>query len=299
MRRLATLIPALLFAALFSSPLAAAPPVMDGTLDAVYGMPVAVQTIATQFGDASLGAPGYCNGSELDALYVYAEDGIVYVFVAGNLESNYNKLELFLDAIPGGQNVLRNDNPDVDFNGLNRLAGLTFDTGFAPDYYMTVSGGDQGGTYKLFVSTAELLTGGGGNGTYVGEGTEQSDGTLTGGTNDGGFRVTLDNSNVAGVGSGCAASTGGGAVGTGIEIAFAIDSTDYAGGPVRFAVFVNGSSHDFLSNQVLGGLPDGTCNLGDPAAVNFNTLAGDQFVEVQQETPTLHRSWGQVKLRYR
>jgi hypothetical protein len=297
MQRFATLALAVTMAAVSHAPAGAVPPVIDGTLDAVYLAAQEVQDIGTDFGDASTGAPDVCNGSELDALYVFGEAGWVYVFIAGNLESNFNKLELFLDCIPGGQNVLRPDNPDVDFNGLNRMAGLTFDTGFEPDYWMGISGG--GTPYKIYVNTAELLAGGGGDGTYLGEGGARTDGTLSGGSNPDGFRVTLDNSNVAGVGGGCALSGGGGAVTTGIEFAFPLTSVDYAGGPIRVAAFVNGSGHDFVSNQVLGPLPGDTCNLGEPANVNFSNLSGDQYVEVQQETPTLDRSWGQVKLRYR
>jgi len=293
-----TILAALLTLAL-AAPLGAAPPVVDGTLDAVYGAAQEVQTIQTQFGNATDGNPGYCNGSELDAFYAIGEGGWLYVFIAGNLESNYNKLEVFVDSKPGGQNVLRNDNPNVDFNGLNRMAGLTFDAGMEPDFWLGVTGGDAGGTYKIFCNTAELLADGGGEGNYAGEGGARTDGTLSGGTNPSGLRVTIDNSNTAGVDGGCAAAAGGASVTTGLEIAVPLDALEYAGGPIKVTVFVNGGGHDYVSNQVLGGLPDGTCNLGEPANVNFAALSGDQFVELQQQTPARHRSWGQVKIRYR
>ncbi|HEX7010851.1 MAG TPA: PEP-CTERM sorting domain-containing protein, partial [Phycisphaeraceae bacterium] len=42
----------------------------------------------------------------------------------------------------------------------------------------------------------------------------------------------------------------------------------------------NGGGHDFLSNQVLGGLSAGTGNLGEPRNVNFASQDGDQFFTV-------------------
>jgi hypothetical protein len=53
------------------------------------------------------------------------------------------------------------------------------------------------------------------------------------------------------------------------------------------AAFINGSSQDFLSNQVLGFLPAGTANLGEPRNVNFNNLAGEQFFVVIPEPSSL------------
>ncbi len=275
------------------------PPVVDGTLDGAYGSAVATQTVQTQFGDATAGGTGFTNGSEFDALYVATDGTYLYLFVAGNLESNYNKLELFLDTCDGGQNVLRNDNPDVDFNGLNRLSGLRFDAGFAPDWYFTMSGGDQAGTYGLFANGAELLTAGGGTGGYMGTSGAASDGTLTGGSWDRGVRVTIDNANTGGVGGGCAGETPG-AVGTGIEIRVPLDSLAWTpGASLGVCVFVNGGSHDYLANQVLPGLPDGTCNLGDPHNVDFTALAGDQFAVVARTVPVRPATWGQLKARYR
>lgn len=272
---------------------------IDGTLDPLYGPAIATQTVQTQFGDASGGTIGYTNGSELDALYVYADGTNLYVFVAGNLESNYNKFELFIDSHDGGQNVLRADNADVDFNGLNRLSGLKFDAGFAPDYYLTMSGGDQSGTYGMFVSGAELLTTGGGDGGYMGTTTAGSDGTLSGGSFDVGVRMTIDNSNTAGVTGGCNGETPG-TVTHGIEMTIPLDSLDWTPGTsLQVCAFVNGSSHDYLSNQVLPGLPAGTCNLGDPHNVDFTALAGDQFATVPRTVPVVPATWGGIKVKYR
>ena len=65
---------------------------IDGTLDDVYSL-VAVQTVETGFGN---------NLSEWNAAYTHydAPSGLLNVFLAGNLESNFNKLEIFIDSRP-------------------------------------------------------------------------------------------------------------------------------------------------------------------------------------------------------
>jgi hypothetical protein len=73
--------------------------------------------------------------------------------LAGNLQTNFNKLDVFVDARAGaGQNSLRSDNPQISFNQLNTslgasadgsVPGLTFDAGFDADavFFFTVGGG--------------------------------------------------------------------------------------------------------------------------------------------------------------
>ena len=109
--------------------------------------------------------PDWANGSELDAAYAVVHDGILYLVLAGNLETNWNKIEIFFDTIPGqGQNpLLGAENPDIDYGALQRmgaindpefLPGLAFATGFSPDYYVTVGAG--GNPTAVHVSYAEL-----------------------------------------------------------------------------------------------------------------------------------------------
>lgn len=261
---------------------------IDGTLDGTYGAPLHTQATQTNFGDASSGDARFTNGSEIDAIYVKKVGSYTHVFLAGNLESNFNKLDIFFDSKPGGQQKLRGDNSGVDFGGLNRMGddgsgnGLRFDPGIEPDYWMSVTGGDVGGgVYKLFVNYAELPTAGGGPGYFVGEGTAVvGDGALTGGTNPYGIQVSLDNSNTGGVGGGCAAGSGAG-VTRGIELKIHDDALGYLGPAINgkemyVAAFINGGGHDFVSNQVVGSLP-AVCNLGEPRAVDFGAQAGPQF----------------------
>ncbi|MDQ2770420.1 MAG: hypothetical protein M3Y54_07970 [Bacteroidota bacterium] len=284
-----------LLAALLGGPAARAQTV-DGTRDSSYPAALAVQTNATGFGDSNTGVPTEANGDELDNIHALIAGSDLYLFIGGNLQTNFNKLELFFDTKAGGQNVLRNDNPNVDSNGLNRMAGLKFDAGFESDYYLMVTAG----TNQLYVNVAETPTSGGGGGIYSGGGTglmHTVNFDPTGANNSG--LVALDNSNTAGV---SASAVGNPAVvGTGVEfrIPLAALGLTAGGGNFRLAVFTNGGGHSFLSNQALGGLDFGTGNLADPANVDFSAQPGDQFVtiinNVAPVAPVLAVSPGSLK----
>ncbi|HKQ50400.1 MAG TPA: DUF6531 domain-containing protein [Phycisphaerae bacterium] len=262
------------------------PPVIDGTLDSAYGNPVAIQNTQTQFGDSNTGQVDFANGSELDGVSAVVQGGVLYLMLSCNLESNFNKLEVFIDSGSGGQNRLRGDNSGVDFGGLNRMGddgggnGLTFDAGFAADFWLGMTGGDGGGgIYALFANYAELLTAGGGPGYYLGAGTAVSDGTLdASGSNPFGIRVTIHNGNTSGVTGGTGADSGAG-VSTGVEWAIPLAAIGAPTGEIKLCVFVNAVGHDFVSNQMLGGIGGGD-NLGEPRSVNFNSISGNQCFSV-------------------
>ncbi|MCP4250576.1 MAG: hypothetical protein GY778_26335 [bacterium] len=255
-------------------------PVIDGTADAVYGSPVSVQANATGFGDSNLGMVDLANGSELDAAYAVIADHGLFLLLAGNLESNFNKLEIFFDVRPGGQNKLRGDNAPVDSNGLNRMGddgsgnGLRFDVGFRADYWIGVTGG--GGPYTLYANWARLLSGGGGIGRYLGVTGAGSDGTLTGGSNPDGIKATINNMNIAGVDT--VNVNDPASVQTGVELFVPWAALGgVPDGAVRICTFINGQFHDHVSNQTLGPLPFGTGNLAEPRLVVFRLIDGSQW----------------------
>ncbi len=262
-------------------------PTVDGACDTGYGAAVATQNTQTQFGDSNLGQVGPANGSELDEMFCAIAGNRLYLHISGNLESNFNKLEIFFDTRAGGQNRLRGDNPNVDFNGLNRMGdngtgnGMTFDEGCDVDYYLSATGG--GSPYTMYVNYAELASADGsvpGIGRYLGNTGAGSNGVLQGGDNPDHILVTINNSNTAGVTGGTGPADGSG-VTTGFEASIplaAIGLSD-ASQPFKVVAFVNGGGHDFVSNQVLGGIGGGE-NLADPRNVNFALIAGDQCVLV-------------------
>jgi hypothetical protein len=279
--------------------------VIDGVLDAGYGNPKAAQANDTGFGNATDGVTGYANGSELNGMWIKVDpvDGHLYLFFSGNLESNFNKVEIFIDGFAGeGQNALRGDNPDVDFNGLNAMGadddngilGLVFDEGFAPDFWMgtTLGGYDPNASPSgptQYANIAQLLTGGQGVGAYIGNGAFSD---AVAGSNllvdqVYGIQTSINNSNVLGVGEGV---TDGCGVTTGLEVKVPLflfwDSTS----EIKVCAFINGQGHDYASNQFLPALPAGSANPGgdgvggyiggNPAALRFdlNAFAGAQFV---------------------
>jgi hypothetical protein len=252
--------------------------VVDGTRDTSYPAALSVQACTTGFGDSS---DALCDradgGSELCNLHATVESGVLHIFIGGNLESNFNKLDLFIDAKQGGQNALRTDNPDIDFNGLNRMGGnpgLTFDECFSADFYFTATNG--GDPLGLYAAIAQVLTLGGGVGQFVGSGVP----CATPIVGKSGVIVALNNSNTAGVGGDGGSVTGAAAVDTGLEIAIPLTLLGYDPAVqqnIRFVAFINSGDHSYASNQFLAPLAAGSANLGEPRAINFANVDGDQY----------------------
>jgi hypothetical protein len=274
----------MLVAALGVSAAAQAQITLDGVAEAAYGAPVAVQNTQTQFGDAIQGTIDYAQGSEIDALYAKIDSGFLFLVVAGNLESNFNKLEIFIDGVAGGQNKLRGNNPDVDFNGINRMGddgtgnGLTFDAAFSPDLWVSLTCG--GSPFAVYMNQAQLLTKGGGTGGYLGTGGAGAAGATT---FKSGFGFGIDNSNIAGVGGGTDLASGKG-VFTGVEVKIPLSAIPgYVSGDLKVMAFINGGGHDYSSNQYIPGLGGGP-NLAEPRLINLDVIPGEQFVTISAGT---------------
>ncbi|MBX3375392.1 MAG: hypothetical protein KF678_00125 [Phycisphaeraceae bacterium] len=202
-------------------------PTMDGKLtntgfpnDAIaYGALKATQTCRTGFGDATTGLPGLCNGSELDGVYAVVNGGFLYMLIPGNLESNANKLEIFIDTgAAGGQNQLTATNPSrilaMCDNGSE--PGLKFDAGFNANYWVGVGGYEDAGNYVGFVDFGQIGTT---TEFYCGAFSAQTGGTLTGGdVGAPAILCTIDNSNTAGVLGFCPPPSGNPNTANGSEI---------------------------------------------------------------------------------
>lgn len=267
---------------------------VDGAAELDYGAPRAVQDTQTQFGDST----GTNNGSELDQGFGQVDGGTLYLMLAGNLQNNFNKVEIFIDSIAGGQNQLRGDNPDVDFNGLNRMGddgggnGLKFDAGFEPDFYYTFTWGNVPG--EMFGNAAELLTLGGGSGGYLGSI------AVPGGIGSGmmgAISVGFNDSNTAGVTGGTGPDSGAGVL-TGLELGIPLSLIGNPTGDIMVSAFINGSGHDFLANQVLGGIGGGA-NLGEPRNVDFSLQDGDQFFTIPEPATGLLLGLGALVIAWR
>jgi predicted outer membrane repeat protein len=268
---------------------------VDGQLGSdPYGTPLAVQENTSQFGDNLDPDILAANGSELDALYARISGDRLHLLVTGNLETNFNKLNLFFDSRPGGQHSLLSGNPDIDLGSLNKLEGLTFDAGFEADFFLTVGGGNAGGSgITFFLNFAELHVDGAnpGTGIYLGE-TGAGNTAFPVGLSDG-VQVGINNSNTAGVMTGSAVGNPAD-VTTGIELSIPLALLGNPAGAIQVCAFIGSPDNAFLSNQVLGSLPPATLNLGQPAPVNFSSIAGDQFVTIPAPVdPVMNLNSGQ------
>ena len=269
---------------------------IDGTAEAAYGPAAVVQSVGTQFGNSIDGFRGTCGGSELDGAFASldATGGYLYLTLAGNLQSNFNKFELFIDCKAGaGQNQLRSDNVDVDFNGLNRMGadavnaqpGLKFDAGFDADFYFTCTGGNA--PYTLYANFAQVLTEGGGIGSYIGQSvTDPTTGGIRIDDVTYGIQAAIDNSNILGVDGDPAGTSTGAGVATGIEVRIPTSVLGWDGvSPIKVCAFINGGGHDYASNQFISPLPAGYGNMAEPRLIDMSVIPGDQFFIVGGGTP--------------
>ncbi len=259
-------------------------PMVDGVLGpGEYGAAVSVQAVETQFGD---------NFSELNAAYARIAGGHLYLMLTGNLEGNFNKLNIFIDSQPGGQNIISGANNPPNDGWAAAHNGMRFDTGFEPDYLLILRNG--AGKFDLDYA----IIGGGATDFDSFEdvfgGTQEGSGVTGPGANLGfSFMLGFDNSNTAGVagGTGAADQAAALAVTTGIEIGIPLAAigNPAIGTDVHISAMVNGSNHDFLSNQFLGPLQPPQGNLGGDGAGNWtgglsdidlNNFAGQQFFTV-------------------
>ncbi|MBX3097597.1 MAG: PEP-CTERM sorting domain-containing protein, partial [Fimbriimonadaceae bacterium] len=206
-------------------------------------------------------------------------DGVnLNIVVSGNLETNFNKLVLFFDnGNGGGFNPLGTGHASGDdFGYINTVGGqgLTFDNAFSPQSALWVRAGFDGSNNTMY-------------GTFATLGAAGTDTTANVPVNLGapwtlgfgnGINTALNNVNTAGVTGGTGAASGAGVL-TGFEAMIPLSAIGAsAGSTIRVGGYITGGS--FMSNQVIGGLPAGTGNLGN-GAIDFNQYAGNQFVTVQ------------------
>jgi len=292
--------------------------IVDGTRDAAYLPALVVQAVNTQFGDAV--PPFALVGSELDAGYGVVKAGRLYILLTGNLEPNFNKLEVFIDSVAGGENTL-SALPEYDyFDGgaghwiSSRLGGMVFDTAFECDYHMFARWGGGGTPGPFEVDIVNRLGGGSAEvpgSAGIGGPTVDlvSIGVIPGGAaGQAGYsdspalteplEFAINDNNQFGVfgGDDACDQEAAAAVTTGMEFSIALADL---GNPepcsvIRIAAMVNGSNHDYLSNQCLGPYAppqgnlggDGAGNyLGNLSGINFNNFAGDQYFSVYVPIP--------------
>jgi len=289
--------------------------VVDGIAESAYGCPIAIQQLGTGFGknlstnlnNNGGGAQG--GGSELDAAYGLVANNVLFLTLAGNLQNNGNEVMIFFMTGPGGQNTLTNVNPNIgNLNSSGSTTngtgpGLTFDPGFAPNYWIGVNA--AGATF--FVDYAQLWPGGTNalgvatNGYFLGS-TTTTNGTLATGSNPFLIQATLNDSNTNGVsGDSCTTNAAGAQqtiaaaqVRSGMEFAIPLGAIGSPTGAIAICAYITGGSpHTYLSNQFLGPIGSNSpsmtvCqtdlgNVTNSSAINFGNLPGQHFFLVGPE----------------
>lgn len=257
-----------------------AAPTVDGTKDAAYGAALAVQTVQTAFVD---------NADELNAAYGRIDAGRLYLMLTGNINDNFNRLEIFIDSAPGGQNIFDSSGND----NASSMDGLVFDAGFTANFHVIVRRGNELGDDKVDVDYADLNAQSA-SGYFDIMGGATGAGATGSGVNGSPLVVGYDDSNVAGIlgnAPDAADPAAALAVLTGLEISIDLADLDYVGGPIRVMAGINNQTHNFWSNQFLGGLPAPQDFLGGDeqggftgeGAIDLTHFRGDQFFTVVPE----------------
>ena len=250
---------------------------VDGIKDVSYGGALAVQTVQTQFGD---------NQSEWNAAYGRVEAGRLYLMFTGNLEANFNRLEIFIDSKAGGQSVFDSSGND----NASSMDGLVFDGGFTADYHLILRRGNDGGNDKFDLDFANLgAQSASGYFDFFGGGGLVGSGNTGTGVNGSSIGVGYDNSNLAGItgGTGAADQTAALAVMTGMELSIALSDLG-VDGDIRVMLGQNNQGHNYWANQFLGGLQPPQGNLGGDenggftgeGAIDMTHFTGNQFFTV-------------------
>jgi hypothetical protein len=248
--------------------------VVDGALDSEGYTLLMSQTVNTAWGD---------NENELNAAYTCITNGRLYLMLTGNIENNWNKLEIFFDSTDAVQtNVL----DTVDWEGGQNLDGLTFDVGFEPDYHCFFRRGDGQAYFNLINLATEDDSSF--DSLFAEEGSAT---TGIGNANNYALKIAYTNANTGGVTNGTAAAADQHWTNSlyGLELSIDLRDLGDPSGTVKIAAVINNGDRNYLSNQMLAGLPAGTDSLGgdmvggwdgDLNGIDFTALAGDQFAGV-------------------
>jgi len=230
------------------------PATINGTYDPAFGNALAVQTDATGFG---------LNYSELDAAYGFITNGVLYLFISGNLQNNGNNINLFIGGT-NGQSTLNAANPgNLGLNNLAMMNGSKFAQNFTAAYALNVNNTNK----TLTISQYNLI-----NGTAVDAGGSlaENDNVVVNGTVDNSVAIGFNNNNSKSQ----ANNVGPGA--TGLELAIPLSLIGNPVGPVKVLADINGYQEAYLANQFLPGLAAGTGNYGT-ATFNFSSTSGEYF----------------------
>ena len=186
--------------------------------------------------------------------------------LAGRTTGN-NAIFLFIDSKSGGANVITTttiagggEEYAINNFGTSPSAGMTFETGFSPDYAIRIHAGGWTALYPLAQGSSR---------TYLGQSTVA---TVSGGP------VTALRTSWNDVTGAYADHT------TGVEINLSLAGLGVptgSGQAVKFMAILISEGTDNASNQTIGSLPAGSVDLaGNFKTTDFNTVIGTQTVSM-------------------
>lgn len=233
---------------------------VDGVKDADYGSPLSVQTVPA----------GWGGNNTLASLSAVQQGSALYVFLAGRPQGN--AFILFIDSKPGGISFIPNnlisgggDEYCINNFGSSSSAGMTFESGFQPDYAIRVYG-DGGGGSGAWASLYSLVSGS--SRVYLGN---------SGAEDAAGAPVTKLRTTWQTITDVTTADTG-----SEIQLNMAqLGIPSGTGQTVKFMVMLVNGGSDYGSNQVLGSLPAGSGDLGgNMKTTDFGTVADAQTISM-------------------
>jgi fibronectin-binding autotransporter adhesin len=252
--------------------------VIDGSLDSDYttsnavnnpGTPV-FQTNNTGFGDntATNGDPNgiQAGGSELDGAYAVVQGGNLDLMFTGNVETNFNHLNIWIADGRAGQNTLN------AAGSISSMSGSKFSPNFNATYALDINGGINNPNPLTFFINSNDLTQANGPSSFLGSFAPTAIGQSF---VVGGITFSVNNSNFAGVNGvspSAASQSDAAAVTTGFEMAIPLTLLGSPHGTIQVVADINGNSNGFLSNQFLPGIP--LTNSANPDGSSNNVGSG-------------------------
>ncbi len=284
---------ALLFAALIAIPtVASAAIAIDGVADTDYGSAISTQALGTTAFD-STSIDGVANGSELDAAYGFVSNGVLFLTIGGNFNATgnsvpYDTLHVFFRSDDGGDgNIL----PTFDNGGFgnrrNNMTGMTFDTGFNPNYWIYINTGSDGVGSNVTMYVDYVVVCSNCPDAFLGSvmPTNSPPNVLTNIYFGNVMQFAMDNSNTGGVTStacttnlqGAAQSVAASAVRSGIEMAIPLATIGSPTGSVRVCAFLTEQTMASIYNQALGPFDGGAGYCQDYGGNNLTATSGFDF----------------------
>ncbi len=263
-----------------------APTIVDGleiTNDFAGKGTNVVQDTASNWGQATI--PG--NGAQLQRINAFADGNKLYVGICGNLTTNVadNVIALLVDVdYAAGSNVMPHVTAGGGYPKMENLQGMTFDADFTPDKALLLSIGGPADLYPNFYHIDQLS-----NEWYWGntktEWTSMFGGQFIRCVNDrngtAGDVIAVNNDNTAAAPD----------ANTGFECVLDMDSlTDgglVMGSKVKIqAILYNWPlTTDNVANQSLPGINGDAAGYGTASAVNYETVPGLQYIEIDAPIP--------------